>query len=254
MPDDELTDEDLEVEINLRSPREVAARLIVLGAVCRRAFLEAQPLAEPGEDPEAERFDLAAWLRTEDLDGVVTPGEARLLHTRVGRLAADEADAASWQTEALVALGWSLRMVDTLPAYDEVADPSPILQALPAPWDATRPFLAQARLRGEDEIAVERERAELWHWRAQTAEQLRVATPGDRRTLRAAVRDVAAEAHNAGLLDAPASGDFPARGRAYGDLDADTLADLGAVAFERYRALNWLCGFGVTWDDVPTDV
>ncbi len=27
-----------------------------------------------------------------------------------------------------------------------------------------------------------------------------------------------------------------------------------AIATERHHALNWLCGFGTDWDNVPTDV
>jgi len=72
--------------------------------------------------------------------------------------------------------------------------------------------------------------------------------------LNAAIRDVAAEGHVLGLLSKPRHNDFPARGRAYRRLAADAVADLGAVAEERLRALNWLCGFGPDWDDVPLDI
>ena len=254
MPDDDPTDDDLTVEIDLRSPKEVAVRLVVLGAICRRAFLEAQPSPGPEDDPEAERFDLAAWLRTEGLAGALTPNEARLLQTRVGRLPAEDAVAASWQTEALVALAWAVGLVDPMPPFDAVAEPSPILTALPAPWDSPKDFLAQARLRGEDEIAAERERAELWHWRSDVAEQLRLASGADRRTLIAAVHEVARDALGARVLTSLAAGDFPALGGPYQALDDPTRLDLGTIALERYRALNWLCGFGATWDDVPIDL
>ena len=36
--------------------------------------------------------------------------------------------------------------------------------------------------------------------------------------------------------------DFPARGQAYRNLSVADLDDLTSLAFERHRALNWLCG------------
>ena len=254
MPDDGPTDEELEVEINLRPAREVAERLLVLGAVCRRTFLETRPEDVADDDPEAERFDLAAWLRAEGLEEVATTSERRLLTTRIGRLDAEDAAAASWQTEGLVALGWALGLIEALPPYDRAADPTPLLASLPAPWDATTAFCQAAGLRDESAIAAERERAEVWQWRAETAELLDGATGRERRDLLAAVREVAHDAVAAGVLAAVAGDDFPARNRPYRDLDPTARDEAAAVAGERLRALNWLCGFGASWDDVPTEL
>ena len=253
MPEDDLTVEDLEVEIDLRPAREVAERLLVLGAVCRRAFLEAEP-EDVADDLDAERFDLAAWLRSEGLEDAATPSERRFLATRVGRLDPEQAAAASWQTEAMVPLGWALGLIEAMPPYDRVADPTPLLATVPAPWDATAPFRQAAALRDEAAIVAERERAELWFWRAETAELLVRAAGRERTDLLAAVRDVAHDAVDAGVLPALAGDDFPAWDRPYRDLDSAALDEVGAVATERLRALNWLCGFGASWDDVPTEV
>ena len=56
-----------------------------------------------------------------------------------------------------------------------------------------------------------------------------------------------------GLLPAPLRGDFPAYGTVYRQLAAPQRAEAYSIAFERHRALNWLCGEGRTWDDVPLD-
>lgn len=247
-PDDDA------IEIALRPPREVAERALVLSTVCRRAFLEAGDVALAGDDPEGERFDLATWLLGEGLDGVATSPERRVLHARIGRLAPADAAAASWRSEALVALGWALHLLDELPAYDAVADPTAILTAVPAPWAPTADWRRAARLRPEAAIAAERERAELWSWRAQTAEAAAIATAEERAALSAAIRDVATEGYVLGLLPEPYRNDFPSGGGAYRSRTAEDVADLGAVAEERLRALNWLCGFGASWDDVPLDV
>ncbi len=243
-----------EIEINLRAPREVADRALILGAVCRRAFLEQRPSDPIDGDLEAERFDLAAWLRDEGLDTAATPDERTLLHTRVGRLHPDLAAAASWQSEALVALGWALGLLDAMPPYDAPADPAPLLSQLPAPWDRTAPFRHAASLPDEETVAAERERAELWHWRAGIADLFAATPPSERAPLSAAIRDVARDARNAGTLPDLSRDDFPARGLPYRDLAPESLPDLAAIAAERLRALNWLCGFGPTWDTVPLDL
>lgn len=243
-PDDAL-------DIALRSPREVAERALILSAICRRAFLEERPDGVEDDDPEAELFDLVAWLRAEGLDAVATDDERRLLHARVGRLPADDAAEASWRTEALVALGWALDLLPEMPPYDAAADPAAVLAAVPAPWSPTAAWRRDARLRSEAAIAAEREHAELWHWRAETADLFVIADAAERAALATAVRDVAAEARNGGILPHLLHDDFPARGGPYRLLGFEAVAELGAVAAERVRALNWLCGFGSGWNDVP---
>ena len=252
--DDEPIDADSELDINLRSPQEVAERLLILGTVCRRAYLEERPSEAAEDDPEAERFDLAAWLRDEGLDAAATPRESALLEAWVGRLDPEEIETASWQSESLVALGWALGWVEEMPAYDAAANPTALLERIPAPWDRTETFRRGARLRSEATIAAERERAELWNWRAEASDLLLTAKAEERSALVAAIRDVARETFTAGVLPKLTRGDFPARGLAYRDLDPEAVSELGSVARERLRALNWLCGFGVDWDGVPLDV
>lgn len=241
------------LEIVLRSPHEAAERALILSAVCRRAFLEERPEEVAGDDVEGERFDLVAWLRAEGLDSGATDGERRLLDARVGGLSPDDAAEASWRTEALVALGWALDLLPEMAPYDAAADPTSVLTAVPAPWSPTTAWRRDARLRSESVIAAERERAELWHWRAETEELFAdaEADEAERAAVAAAVREVAAEARDGGILPHLIGDDFPALGAPYGALDVDAVAELGIIAAERVRALNWLCGFGSGWDDVP---
>ncbi len=256
MTDDENLDLnlDLDVEINVRAPAEVAARVIVVAAVCHRAYLERAEADNGADDPEAERFDLVAWLRIEGLDPIASPIERRLLQTRLGRLTTNETDAATWRTEALAPLAWAMGFLEALPQYHLPIDPGPLLDAVPSPWDKTAPFRTGVRLRSEEEIAAERERAELWHWRATMVDLLQEAPGKEAQRLAAVIREVAGEAARAGLIAKVAGGDFPVDGRPYRDLDEETLGMAAAIAEERHHALNWLCGFGTDWDTVPMDV
>lgn len=247
VPDDEL-------EITTRAPALVASRAIVVAAACRRTHLELAPLDLGSDDPEGERFDLAAWVVEEGLDPVLTPAEQRLFKTRVGRLPRAEVLAASWQAEGLAALAWAIGILDDPPPLDAPADPAGVLTLLPSPWASTRALRTTATLRPEADLARERERAELWHWRAEIAQAAAPTSPKDERDRRSLVREVAEEAHAAGFIASPAGHDFPVAGRPYRDLSPDALDTLTIIAAERLRALNWLCGFGPDWDNVPLDV
>jgi len=245
---DDGTIPDDEVDIALRSPSAAAARTIVLGTVCRRAFIEDRPGEFGDDDPDAARFDLLAWLLAEGLGGAISPSERHLLTAHAGALEPDQAAAASWATEALVAIGWALWLLDPIPGYECPADPAPLLMLLPAPWDGTIAFCQSSSLRAEDAVAFERERAELWDWRAGVAESIDSASPAARRDAAMAIRDVAHEGHAAGLLPAPIGDDFPLGDRAFGDRSAETIGTVGSIARERLRALDWLCGLTDTWD------
>lgn len=48
-------------------------------------------------------------------------------------------------------------------------------------------------------------------------------------------------------------GDFPAFDKAYREATAEESEVLRSIALERHYTLNWLCGMGEDWDEVPTD-
>lgn len=242
-----------ELDIELRSPAEVAGRLLLLSVVLRRAYLETGRLA-PEDDPTGERFDLAAWAGAENLLDHATPAEEEFVQAPLGTLPADAVSDATWQAEALSALGWALGLAPDLPREPVPADPGSLLASLPVPWDATRPLVDRAALRDEAGVAVERERAEIWQWRIESEFTLRAGSPAERRELEAAVREVAADAARAGLVGGLVGRDFPFRGRPFRQVSGEALEEAAEVAARRLRALNWLCGFGTTWDDVPLEV
>jgi hypothetical protein len=241
-----------EIDIELRSPTEVAARAIVVAAVLRRVALE-DAAATDADDAAAEAFDLREWLRGQRLADAATAHERSLLDRLPGDLSVAEVQDESWLGEGFAVLAWALALAE-LPPLGGPAAIDTALAALPAPWDSTAAWIAAARLRPEPAIAAARERAELWHWRASVEAARRSAAPADRAEYDEAIREVAAEAGATGLLDQRAAGDFALGGDPVRALPADRIGDLTALAAERLRALNWLCGFGVDWDDVPLDI
>lgn len=161
----------------------------------------------------------------------------------LGRLPSDEQEVvdAVWGGEALGTLLWSLQLAE-LPEYDT-----------PFAAEALGTELAGAALRSPGEIELERETARLWHWRARTAQLEPAQLPPQYASVDQAVASVAMRGHEQGLLPRPLRGDFPAFGKIYRHLTPAEQAEAHSVAVERHHALNWLCGEGATWEDVPLD-
>jgi hypothetical protein len=244
-----------EIDISLRPALVVGRRLVILATLCRRAFLESrQARGELDEDPEMERFDLWMWLQDHDLESDLTADEVRMFETEVGMLSSDEASAATWNSEALVALAWATESIPALPEPDLTSDPADVLAVIPAPWVDPNAWITSVILRDEAEIAQERERDEVWLWRAEVEEERRQLKGRARQALEAEIADVVKESVAAGLLGRDTRGDFRVADRQFPELPFDQVDAVGAIAAVRLHALNWLCGFGSTWDDVPLEV
>jgi hypothetical protein len=152
---------------------------------------------------------------------------------------------AVWRGEALGTLLWALQLAE-LPPYDRPFDPEDVASTDPA----------GGTLRDGEEIALERESALLWHWRARTTRlQARadVELPPRYASFDQLIAATAMRGYEQGLLPAPARGDFRAYGKVYRHLTPEQRAEAHSIAAERHHALNWLTGEGRSWDDVPLD-
>ncbi len=150
-----------------------------------------------------------------------------------------------WRGEALGTLLWALQLVE-LPPYDHPFESGEVAAADPG----------KGELRDGEEVALERETARLWHWRARTTELQaggELELPERYRTFDQLIAATAMRGHSQGLLPEPMRGDFRAYGKVYRHLTDDQHAEALSIAVERHQALNWLAGEGATWDDVPLD-
>jgi len=172
-----------------------------------------------------------------------------LVREALARLPEGAADAtvldAVWQAEGLGTLLWALGRLE-LPPYDLAFDHDRLLATT----------LDGATLRPAVEIDHARQTARLWLWRARTSslqEGEAVTLPERWQSFDQLIAATAMRAHEQGLLPRPLRGDFPAFGTVYRELSPEERAEAESIAWERQRALNWLCGLGPSWDDVPTD-
>jgi hypothetical protein len=169
------------------------------------------------------------------------------LRTALAQLPSDDPGVvdAVWRGEALGTLLWALQLVE-LPAYDEPFDAEEVAAV----------ELDDAELRPGDELELERDSARLWHWRARTT-GLQAAgaleLPERYATFDQLIAATAMRGYEQGVLPAPMRGDFRAYGKVYRHLAPGQHAEAHSIAVERHHALNWLCGAGETWEDVPLD-
>jgi hypothetical protein len=243
---------DDELDIELRSPAEVATRAIILASLIRRLSIESLAAEAQVEALAGEAFDLRAWLQSEGLWDHLGDTEAAFLEQPLGGLSDAQMATVAWQAEGLATLGWALGLAELAPVGDlKLAET--VLTLVPSPWDKTAPWIHAAVLQPEPDIARERDRAELIEWRISIEAPLRTATDEERSEYHEAIADVAREADVAGLVETSA-GDFTLAGLPPSSMSDDDLERLAALAEERLRALNWLCGFGDSWDTVPLDI
>ena len=152
---------------------------------------------------------------------------------------------AVWRGEALGTLFWALQLAE-LPAYDTPFDAREVAETA----------VEEARLREADEIEIECESARLWHWRARTTELQAAGAlelPARYATFDQLIAATAMRGYEQGVLPPPMRGDFGAYEKVYRHLSPEQHAEAHSVAVERHHALNWLCGHGSSWDDVPLD-
>jgi hypothetical protein len=152
---------------------------------------------------------------------------------------------AVWRGEALGTLLWALQLLE-LPAYDQPFDAEEVAAV----------ELDDADLRGGDELELERDSARLWHWRGRTTSLQaagKLELPERYATFDQLIAATAMRGYEQGVLPAPMRGDFRAYGKVYRHLSPEQHAEAHSIAVERHHALNWLCGAGETWDDVPLD-
>ncbi len=151
---------------------------------------------------------------------------------------------AVWQGEGLGTLLWALGLAELEP-YDRPFD---------AEWLLATPT-AHANLRSKAEIEHARETARLWHWRART-DLLRagdaVELPASWDSFEQLIAVAAMRGYERGLLPPPLRGDFPAHGTGYRELSPAQRTEVLSIAWERHRALEWLCGSGKSWVETPT--
>jgi hypothetical protein len=246
---------DDEIDINPRSVAEAGRRLIVLASLTRRGFLEEESALETlREEVDEERFDILVWLDDNGLGSELSLDDRDLLATPIGLISDFDVSEFMIQVDAAVAIAWYLKLIAELPEFLADDRQGDLFNVVPSPWDPVGPWLESLKNRTLEELAAQRELAEIWYWREWTEERRRLMSGQALKEIETAIRETAIEAVNAGLLPKHINGDFPVADRPFGQLDLEEQDEIGVTAYDRLHAFNWLCGYGSTWSDVPTEI
>lgn len=241
------------MDLQSRPPADaIARRALCLVSVLFRNNLERALAAEQRPRGVVERLHtlLLEWTDREGVRPHFSKREQAIMEMPLGaweeRLVAE----LSWRIEGVAALLWTVSAVEAVAPYDTMSDLEAVVPTLGV-FENPAPFLARVRARDGGALAAQRDLAEVWHWRARTAElQRRSGLLPAPQNLQAALE----RARTAGAFETiPTSGDLPAFGKPYRDLSAEELSTCAAISRERHHALNWACGRSSDWDDTAAD-
>jgi hypothetical protein len=139
----------------------VAARALVLAAVCCRALIESD-----AHDPGAEelRQKVIGWLDAIGAAGELEPKETSLLSTPLGKLDQKTRRDAGWKSEGMVVLAWSLGYAELPPVHSE-CEPSDIANKMGFLDELPNTPLRTPRLRDRQEIEAWADTYLTLHWR-----------------------------------------------------------------------------------------
>ena len=94
--------------------------------------------------------EVSSWLTREGLWDEVSPAERSLFAAE--NLTEQQRIDATWRSEALQVMLWSIGRLDALPPLTEAVKPAALLSLTPAVHTGTRTFIETAVLRSRDEI------------------------------------------------------------------------------------------------------
>lgn len=251
-------------------PYEVAKRLLIL------KYQIVQALALPPQEllqnlyskwskDERQKFAdgikerssrMIASMKSNDLWTHMTDEEKEFIEFAPPKVKTQYHLNAMWRLEFAVALMWAMGIIREFPAFDTQSDAELLKQI---PTEDVGKFIHSAVLLPGEEIERKRSLAELWHWRSRTRQLMEMKkTPPSSTGFSSfdqIVQSVAKEAFQQGDLPRIIDNDFPAKGKAYRDLNDEEWSEVRSITVERHHALNWLCGYapGNQWDKTPTE-
>ena len=240
----------------LMQPQIAAERLICLMVVGARCYFEGDITQPSGSDidPDKSVSLLEAWLRQENLWGKLSTKESIMMSKPPGNWTGRERISLGWRSESAGIIAWGLGLLEMRP-YDTQFRPGHIMDVVPERGQPTGTWITAARFRAIQEIQEERDRAELWLWRARV-EQNRKTNPGFEPVPGKTYGQLIAESACNGQMDGwfrMIENDYPAKGKPYARLTESEYQIMHSIAWERLYGLNWICDEEKDWDKVQTD-
>jgi len=224
------------------APR-VAARALALATVTCRAQLERD---DDAEEAEIRHHHLCRWLDRLGIAEELEKDENALIRAPIGRLNQQSLIDATWRSEGLLVLGWSLGRAEMV-RHDEQCDPAYLASEVGWLRERSDTVLTRPLLR-------ERTLIEHWantyctiHWRLRQygIDRGPIDFPG-----------LVARANWGPLTLADVDlieGDLSIRGERIDRVPTQWQHAAQSIVQERHQAFNWLLGIEPIYSLVPTD-
>jgi len=235
--------DDGSLDIALQETDDIGARIVLLSAI---GFW-------PTFTEYRDRQTWLHWLEGHGILDIATDAERSLI-TRQHRTELTEAeqDRSRRSFDAIWPLAWAVGLHDQPGFALDEETLQALIEELPTPGDAVEPFLDGILIRLEDDIAVERERAEVWNWRLAAEVMMRSGTKAIRTEMQEAVQEVVLECATSPAFPDVDGLDFLVGEVQVRNLETLYLEVLMVASDEQLRALNWLCGL-TEWESIHFD-
>jgi hypothetical protein len=243
-------------DLCFRTTEEVANRALALIALTYRVTTDSLVRTDPDKIGRwLEILDqLRGWVLSQRIDAYLTPAERAAMAQPLGKIDDDTLFGLSWRLQALVAILWALHKIDPMPTYAESYSADALHPLMPFGRPVSE-FLANVKLRTEEELVSERHHAEFWDWRGQTDILRREGgKPPRGKTFETMINDAAQTALEDQVITEVRDGDVICNGVPYRALSQEAFADAAWTAQERHLALNWICGCVDDWDETSTTI
>lgn len=240
-----MNDDDF-LDIRPWPPIELLGQLVAHVALGRRGLIESDDSSDVFER-ETDRFELDAWAKLE-LTAWLTVDQSAMLDAPLGNMSEPQVEQSQDALIVASTIGWAIHVV-ALPSLPVSTDGSPegvVLDWAPGPWTSVHNGVKAIRVKNDELLANERERWELLAWRSTLFHDDDIID-ADREALEETITELAGQS----LVETNGRDFIAARGKPFGSLAADDLAQIAHEAELRLKTLNWVCGFGETPGSAP---
>lgn len=237
--------ETLEEDLDPTAPtaERVAARAMVLSAVSCRGAIEKEA-DKPGAEELRKR--ILPWLEQIGVADELEPHESGLIATPLGQLDQRRSIDASWRSEGMAVLGWSLYSAELPPVYTQ-CDPAGTANFLGFLCGRECTPLRSPKMHDAAEIEMWADTYLTLHWRL----RLLKSDPGQKDFV-SCVRECKWGPLRLDLLEIK-DDDVAIKGIRIDKLDLDTRQTIVSIVQERHTAFNWLLGFESVYSEVTVD-
>lgn len=132
----------------MRTPKQIASRMLVFSALSARASFEAT------DDPRVPQFckSLLPWLETIGANDELDPIERRILEIPYGELSKSEQADVNWASEGWAVMAWAISHIPSPPSPLSRADAEPMWSIIPLLRDEASKIITDSTVRPFSEL------------------------------------------------------------------------------------------------------